>query len=129
VVTRWFFRLRGYARGGKERRMPASWLCLACQLQQGEVKLILFTFMPPARAQALLSDFHEIKPAEVYTRSVKDRLVAPSRPTVPAATLAGKEGRYWLAERNRWQEGAELTAADFETFIQAIKKPAGEVSE
>jgi hypothetical protein len=123
LATRWFFRLKGYIRGGKERRMPAGWLCLAVQFQQEEQRIILFTFMPPQRGEKQLAaaPFHEINPAEVYVRSLKDRIVPPSRPLLPPRIVAGKDGRYWLAERSRWAEGIELAAEDFETLIDTLR--------
>jgi hypothetical protein len=32
----WKFPLKGYPRGGRERRVPGNWLCLATQVQQDE---------------------------------------------------------------------------------------------
>jgi hypothetical protein len=41
----------------------------------------------------------------------------PARPELPTEVIAGESGRYWLAERNRWQEGVELAPGDFETLL------------
>lgn len=125
----WYFQLSGYQRGGPERRVPKRWLCLACQLQQEEDRLIVYTLLPPKKADDLLErynsawKFHQITPADVYTDTFMSRLGPPLRPEIPAKVLAGKDGRYWLAERRRWQEGFELTATDFETFLRTVVLP------
>jgi hypothetical protein len=119
----WFFRLSGYHRGGRERRVPKQWLCFCSQLLQDEHRLIVFAFLSPKSASTLLAEgeghhvFHEIFPREVYEHSVRSRMGPPSRPTVSSSVLAGKDGRYWLAERRRWETGFELAAKDFERFI------------
>lgn len=119
----WFFRLGGYHRGGRERRVSAKWLCFCSQLQQGEHKLIAFAFIPPRKAAALLNEssdipvFHEIFPGEVYDNSLRTRMGPPSRPNLSTKILASPDGRYWLAERRRWAEGFELAAEDFERFL------------
>jgi hypothetical protein len=121
--TNWYFRLSGYTRGGRERRVPAKWYCLACELQQDDNRLNLYTFMPPERADALLQQkrglftFHPISPAELQTNTIRSRFGPPSRPVVPNQLLHAKDGRYWLAERRRWEQGIELTADDFETLM------------
>jgi hypothetical protein len=123
---KWHFQLSGYPRGGSERRFPKRWLCLACQLQQNDVRLVVFSYLKPKQAAELMEGnltdlrFHQIVPAEAYGGSVRARLGPPSRPIIPTSLLAGKDGRYWLAERLRWQEGFELTPADFETFVRKV---------
>jgi hypothetical protein len=121
--TSWYFRLSGYSRGGRERRASPKWYCLACELQQEESRLIVFTFMPPQRAESIIQKkegpvvFHQILPAELQTNSVRSRLGPPSRPSIPNQLLHSKDGRYWLAERRRWEQGVELAPDDFETLL------------
>ncbi|MFZ0544349.1 MAG: hypothetical protein WAM60_02855 [Candidatus Promineifilaceae bacterium] len=122
--TLWHFPLKGYPRGGRERRVPTNWLCLACQLQQDEQRFIVYSLMSKKQAEPLLDKhrFHGINLAEFFeTNSVKNWLSTPSRPSLPANILTGKEGPYWLAERRRWEEGLELTPEDFEFFLQSVK--------
>lgn len=121
-VLRWTFGLKGYPRGGKERRVPASWLCLGLQLHQDETKMLLFTFMPPKKAERILEkyNFNVLDPSDIYGNSWREKLSMPSRPEIPSSVIAGRDGRYWLAERNRWYDGLELTAADFETLLERI---------
>jgi hypothetical protein len=38
--------------------------------------------------------------------------------------IAGESGRYWLAERNRWQQGVELTQPDFRVLLEKMRGPA-----
>lgn len=128
VVTNWYFQLAGYLRGGRERRVPNKWLCLASQLRQEEERVIIYTYLSPKKAAAWLTEdksdiaFHEIKANDIYSNTLRDRFLAPARPTIPKQVLAGKDGSYWLAERRRWQEGMELTPQDFATFMSYLKR-------
>lgn len=121
----WTFSLSGYPRGGRERRLPANWRCVAGQLRQDESRILPYCFVPVARLEEWERqvDFRMLQPGEVYDSSLTARLSGPSRPELPAEVVAGEKGRYWLAERNRWKEGVELTPDDFEVLLEAI--PAG----
>lgn len=118
---RWYFRLKGYPRGGRERRVSADWLCLAVELQQDDNRLSVFAFMPPQKAAAWTADpqegFHPINPGELYDKSVRARIGPPTRPTIPSHLLQTKDARYWLAERRRWENGIELTPDDFRALL------------
>lgn len=118
----WTFSLSGYPRGGRERRMPASWRCVAGQLRQDESRIVSYCFVPPPRVEEWERkyDFELLQPTEVYDSSLGARLGGPARPELPAEVVAGDQGRYWLAERNRWKEGVELTPDDFEILLKAI---------
>lgn len=115
----WYFRLKGYPRGGRERRVSDKWLCVCTELQQDDNRLSVFAFMPPEQAAAWTDDgttrssFHILDPSEVYEKGLRSRVGPPSRPTIPTSLLHSKEGRYWLAERRRWEIGIELVAEDF----------------
>ena len=126
----WCFRVAGYPRAGRERRVPSKWLCLGTELQQDGKRLNVFTFMPPAQAAAFTDDprlgFHRLNPTDVYGHATRARLGPPGRPTIPNTVLHSKDGRYWLAERRRWEHGVELTADDFATlmdFTRAARRP------
>jgi hypothetical protein len=128
----WYFRLSGYPRAGQERRAPAKWLCLATELHQDGARLNVYTLMSPERAAAFIDNprlaFQRLNPAELYDRSARGRLGPPSRPALPNSVLHAKDGRYWLAERRRWEYGVELTPDDFTTlmgYAQAHARPAG----
>jgi hypothetical protein len=127
----WHFPLKGYPRGGRERRVPGNWVCLACQMQQDDHRFIVFSLMPSKQAEPLLEKyrFHRINLADFFdSNSVKNWLSAPSRPSLPANMLTGKEGPYWLAERRRWQEGMELTQQDFELFLHRVDEHFAELN-
>ncbi len=123
---RWFFDLKGYRRGGREKRLPKKTVCLAYQLQQGETRLIAHSYMSPAKAKDWLEAdspdlrFHEIHPDDVYETSLASRLGTPARPKITNEVLSGSDGRYWLAERHRWEEGFELTPQDFAIFMNKV---------
>ncbi|MCP4363461.1 MAG: BCD family MFS transporter [Chloroflexi bacterium] len=123
----WYFVLEGYKRGGRERRVPKNSLCLAIQVQEGEHRLIVYTYLSRKNAERLLVDngrnsFVEIQPTELYQATVDSGYFAmPGRPDkIPADLLSGKEGPYWLAEQRRWTAGYELTPKDFEIFLQTV---------
>lgn len=122
----WYFDLRGWQRGGRERRVPRTWLCLAVELKSGKKEAVVYTFLPKNVARTWLAredglHFHEIYPREVYDNSLRSRMGGPSRPEIPAAVLTGKDGNYWLAERRRWTEGFELPPQEFEQFMNHIQ--------
>lgn len=122
-ATKWQFALKGFPRGGREKRVPASYYCLACQVQQDEVRLIVYGYFPKKRAAQWLEngDFLEIKPGDYYEDNPLKRWTrSPDRPELPASALTGKMGPYWMGERRRWTQGLELTVDDFETFLDKI---------
>lgn len=123
---KWSFKLGSYPRGGRERRLPASNYCLAIQLQQGGHQVVVHAYLPPKKASTILeredANFVALDPSEVYESSVRSRIYAtPTRPDIPSKVLAGANGRFWLAEKRRWQEGFELEPNDFETFLQLVE--------
>ena len=79
----WYFPLSGYPRGGRERRVPANWSCVAASVQQDETRAIVFCFAAPGRLQEWQQryDFHALDPTEVYERSLSSRITLPSRGT------------------------------------------------
>jgi len=125
-LTRWFFRLKGYPRAGRERRVSDKWLCLACQLQQDDARLIVFGYLPPDRAlswtenQHLKEPFHPISLSLLYEQAGKKRQVASIRPKIPSSMLTGTDGRFWLAEQRRWQEGTELAKEELTAFLEYL---------
>jgi hypothetical protein len=124
--TWWHFPLIGYRRGGRERRVPDRWHCVAGQLQQEGNRIVVFTFVSPSRLATWQADysFYGLNPAEVYDTTLRTRFEGPVRPELPTAVIAGESGRYWLAERHRWQQGVELTPADFEVLLARMRGPA-----
>ncbi len=125
-LINWYFDLDAYPRGGRERRIDKSWLCLASELQQDETRMSVYSFVPPKDAERIIAQiastapFRELNPADVYESSIRSRVGPPTRPTIPSSILHGKDGRYWLAERRRWEVGIELAPEDYETFLDEI---------
>ena len=68
--------------------------------------------------------FQPISLAYLYKESGKRRWGATTRPDLPSDLLAGEDGRYWIAERRRWDEGLELTADDFIALVDFIEQKA-----
>lgn len=126
----WYFRLSGYPRGGRERRISAKWVCLCTELQQDEGRLSVYAFMPPEEAAVWTegadtrASFHILHPGQVYDQGLRSRVGPPSRPTIPTELLHSKDGRYWLAERRRWEQGIELTPADFARIMTEMQVAA-----
>ncbi len=130
-LTHWYFRLAGYPKAGRERLVSDKWICLASQMQQDDKRIVTFTFAPPGQAEALIDNqelvelFHQISLVQLYRDTGRRLWNAASRPEISADLLAGPDGRYWIAERRRWEEGVELTAEDFSTLIDQV---AGKVA-
>lgn len=126
-LLNWRFSLQGYKRGGRERRVPEKWMCLSTQLQEGENRIIVYCYAPPKKADAFLSEngrdpYYEINPANVFAAAMDTGLLSmPSRPSkIPSEFITGRDGPYWLAEQNRWQEGFELSLSNYEIFIESL---------
>ncbi|MFW6042439.1 MAG: hypothetical protein ACOC9C_02030 [Chloroflexota bacterium] len=119
----WYFPLQGYPRGGRERRIPTGWFCVAVQFQADEARIVVFCYAPPARQEEWTErfDFQRLNPADIYDTSISARLSAPRRPEITPDVVAGEHGKYWLAERNRWNEGVELTPDDFERLLLIMR--------
>jgi hypothetical protein len=126
-LVAWYFDMRGWQRGGRERRLPRTWLCLAVELKSEKKQINVYTYVDPRKARTWLdsengrNQFHKISPKDVYDSSIRSRMSGPSRPEIPAAVLTGEDGKYWLAERRRWTEGFELPPKEFEQFINHIQ--------
>jgi hypothetical protein len=122
----WHFELRGWQRGGRERRVPQSWLCLSIELKAGKEHIIVYTYMPPNQADRWLESdsqvqFYKIFPQNVYDNSLRNRVAGPSRPEIPPEVITSKDGPYWLAERRRWIEGFDLPPEEFNQFMTHIQ--------
>ncbi len=113
----YYFRLDNVIRNGRERRESRDALCLASEIVQGENQFVVYTYMPEKSAVKWTESFRELDPhAEIGNK--KERKSFAHTRTVPIELLRGKDGRYWLAEQHRWKTGMELTAADFEVFME-----------
>ncbi len=124
-LLKWHFALKGYARGGRERRVPRNFHCIAIQVQQDDQRFIVHGYLPQNKLNLLTGEkgFIEIKPGD-YAKGGAIRRWAGStdRPKIPTSVLAGREGPYWIAERRRWAEGLEMEVADLEVFLGIIEE-------
>jgi hypothetical protein len=99
---RWRFVVKK-RRGG---RIQAGHHLFAVRVVQGDSEVSVYTFLPPAAAEALSKrySFYELR-----------------RPNDPAkAALGGRDAVYLAAEDVRWASGAELDPGDFETLLQHL---------
>jgi hypothetical protein len=96
---RWRFSVRR-RRGG---RVPSNHQCFAIRLVQSDTVVTLYTFLPPAAADTVSAryPFYELR-----------------RPTETSkASLGGRDAIFMAAEHTRWEEGAELEPADFDSLL------------
>lgn len=103
---RWQFIIRD-RRGG---RIPAGHLCCAIRLMQDDAVMSLYAFVSPEQAKALGErfEFYEVRPA--------------SEMKVPPSPLGGRDAAFLAAEKSRWENGAELEPADFETLLEHLNR-------
>jgi hypothetical protein len=94
---RWRFQVRGRAVG----RVPTGHHCFAVRLMQNETALAAYTFLSPKQAEAMEARY------AFYLL----------RPPSGQQPLSGRDTVYLAAERARWEGGAELTPADFDTLL------------
>ncbi len=111
----WKYPLRGYARGGRERRVPASHSLFACRLLQDEDVIVAHSYLSPRQQADLIksADFIELDIQQLRRPGTSKRINPLERPRIPAALLTGKNGQLWAAEKERWQAGFELDPADY----------------
>jgi len=117
----WYFKLENTDRNGRERRLPRSSVCLASEVAQGDGYVVVYTYVPTKEAMNWTDKLREIDPREL-TDEKSRRFAASKTRTIPVELLRGKNGRYWIAERHRWQTGMELTQKDFETFMDKSRE-------
>lgn len=124
----WTFKLSGFNRAARESRLPKNWVCLATMVQKDDKRIVVFSYMSPDKAAPLLDgtlgnlEYHTIDPLDVYDSSIRIRMGPAFRPEIPAAVLTGSNGRYWLAEKRRWENGLELDPDDYKTFINFLSQ-------
>jgi hypothetical protein len=126
TALRWTFRLQGYPRSGREQRLPDTWHCLACELQQEDVRVSVYGYLPADAAadwsqRRLSVPFRRLNMVELSVAVGRKNWKKGIRPEMPSEILAGPDGRYWLAERRRWLGGLELAADDFATFMAYVE--------
>jgi hypothetical protein len=95
----------------RRTRVPKGWYVLACALEQNERYLSVYTFLSPTQ-------FKGLEKAERFTllKGKKDVTKDPKGGR-DDLLLAGEQRRLMQAENQRWLEGAEMTAEDFQTYL------------
>lgn len=133
VVSRhWTFGMIGYSRVGREKRLPKNWVCLASQVQNSDRRIIVYTYLAKQKAEEYLNgevggfNYFQLDPTQVYETSIRSRIGPPIRPDLPSEILTGENGRYWLSEKRRWEQGHEVTPEDYATFVQYVAEFAPE---
>ena len=123
-LIRWKYPLRGYPRGGRERRVPGSYHLLACRLLQDDNTVVAYCFASSKETDQVpgYSGFVSINMAELYGKGSLGRFSQPVRPTVPAHLLSGRQGQVWAAEKQRWANGFELEPDDFIALVAAVER-------
>lgn len=126
-VSRWHYSLRGFPRGGRERRVPADHHMCACRLLQDNLSLVVYSYLLPRRARTIpgFAKFTELNIAELYSSSFFKRYTMPERPRIHPSLLTGKHGQLWVAEKERWTASFELTPDDFMTLLDALERHVG----
>lgn len=108
-VILWTFTIK------KRSRVPKGWVMLACALENAAGHLTVYTFMPPAKAQAFAD-------AALFKKiASKKELKGDNNPLREDLRLAGEQRRLRDAENYRWLNGAEMTPDDFITYFERIK--------
>ncbi len=123
-LLRWRYALRGYPRGGRERRIPSGHLLLACRLVQDDRSVVAHCYLPPKRAEQVpgYNRFDPLEMDRLYGSGGLKLLTRPERPSIPPALLSGQDGQLWLAEKERWAAGFELEPDDFVALLEALEQ-------
>lgn len=127
-VGRWFYEFEAYPRIGRERQIQNGWFCAAVQVEGENGRLIAQTYITPKQMAQLhqIAAWQRLQMMELYQLDLSMRVrqfMAPNgRPPIPPALITGDNGRYWLAEKRRWEEGLELTFEDFVVLVQWLIK-------
>ena len=123
-ILRWRFTLRGYPRGGRERRITTGHHLLACRLLQDDVQVTFFCYLSSKRTAEVpgIAKFVTIDMAKLYGSNLLSRFSRPERPSIPAKMLSSKQGQIWAAEKGRWETGFEMEPSDFVTLMSALDR-------
>lgn len=98
-----FWRWRFEVKQRRSGRVPSGHHCVAIRLVQTDTEISLYSFMPPAKADALAAGypFYELRRSSDRSKQA----------------LGGRDALFLAAEHSRWQSGAELDATDFEALL------------
>jgi hypothetical protein len=96
----------------RRTRVPKGWYCLAVYLLQDETDAILYTFMNPQVAEAVIGYGHFVQ------------LQKPTQSSGSDATLEtlAEQRRLLKLENLRWQDGAEISPDDFNALLAVLQR-------
>jgi hypothetical protein len=111
-VTSWSFVITT-----RRTAIPRGWYCVALRLVQGDKSIKPYTFLKPKDAEDMPAwhAFEQLVPRKKGFRQDSDHM----------ERLIESQLNLRLAERERWEDGAEMDSAD---FIELVKAVAGNVS-
>ena len=98
----WRFKIK---RGSRMK----GWFVVACALEQESNYLAAYTFMSAEQVNA----------PDIANRF---KLLLPNKDSDKDLRLAGEQRRLRAAEEHRWMQGAEMSAADFQTFLAELQR-------
>ncbi|NLF75713.1 MAG: hypothetical protein GX573_08445 [Chloroflexi bacterium] len=104
-VKAWRFAVR------RRTRIPKGWYCLAVHLLQDETEIILYTFMSPGDAEAIIGydQFVRLRPRS-ETQSNQD------------LSTAAEQRRLLKLEDARWNDGGEISQDDFRALLAILQR-------
>lgn len=119
----WRYVMRGYPRGGRERRVPAGHHLMACRLLQDDTSVVVHAYLSPKQAHEIphYERFTNLNIASLYEGGFLKRFGRPERPSLSSEQLSGQQGQVWVEEKKRWSESFELDADDFATFVRVLE--------
>jgi hypothetical protein len=106
-VLAWYFIIR---RG--RTWVPRGWYCAAFRLTQDETVITLYAFIKPEVASQM--------PQWPAFEELISRKQAPRRGDEHLLAKVGEQAQLRGAERDRWDDGAEMRAEDFAAFVAEI---------
>jgi hypothetical protein len=92
--------------------VPKGWYCLAIRLSQNDQIMTPYTFVKPEEAQKL-------KQWPAFEMLVS-RKQAPKRGEEHLLKKVTEQGQLRDAEKDRWQDGVEMTAQDFFALLETV---------
>lgn len=105
-LLRWYFTVQ------RRSRVPKGWAMVALAVQDENATVAAYTLMSPQQLEQI---------------NANEKFTLLQKPVSGAATteelrLAGLQKRLHEAEQLRWQDGAEMTLADFTTLAETIER-------
>jgi hypothetical protein len=92
-------------------RVPKGWYVIACALEQDDRYLPIYSFASPDQCEGLNKKMH-------FTELLGDKALKNVKQD--SLRVSGEQRRLRLAEAHRWNNGAEMTYADFERFLERL---------